>query len=101
MPLVPASDVQLCPFRVPVERQTVGALVLVVYVLEVFKLDISGPVTIEETKGNVVLGVGLFEKVFKVAPVLQSDSADAFSIGDVEEERVLLAFDLVLLWRHG
>jgi hypothetical protein len=97
MSLVPASDIQLRPFRIPVEGQTVGTLVLVVNVLEVFKLDISGPVTIEETEGDVVLGVRLLEEILKVAPVLQSDTADAFPIGDQEKERVLLSFDLVLL----
>jgi len=70
MSLVFASNIQLCPLRVPVEGQSVGALVLVVDVLEVFKLDISGPVTIKETKSDVVLGVRLLEKILKVAPVL-------------------------------
>jgi len=56
---------------------------------------------VKETEGDVVLGVGPLEKVFKVAPVLQGDSARAFAIGDLEEERVLFSFDLVLSRRHG
>jgi hypothetical protein len=48
----------------------------------------------------VILGVGLLEEILKVAPVLQTDSAGALAICDLEEERVFSSFDLALLRQH-
>ena len=50
----------------------------------------------EEAEGDVVFGVGFREEVVEDAPVLQGDALLVMAVGDAEQDRVLLALDLVL-----
>ena len=91
-----AADVQLGPLAVPVEGDAVGALVELVQAAEVLILDGAEAVNVEQAEGDLVLGVGLAQQVLEVAPVGEGELALVCAVGDVEEDRVLLALDLVL-----
>lgn len=101
MALLLASDVQLGPLAVPVEGQALGALVELVEAAEVLILDLAGALDIEEAEGDLVLGVGLVEKVLKGDPVGYRDAAFALAVGNLEQQAVLLALDSVLLVRSA
>jgi hypothetical protein len=90
------SNVQSGPFRVPVKRNALFCLVLVVQFLESLPLDRSRPVGVKESEGNLILGVGLRKQVLKGSPFVDVDSAGFAGIGDSEEDSVVFPFDLVL-----
>lgn len=90
------ANVQLGPFAVPVEGNVVRSLVELVQALEVVVLDDAGPVDVEQSEGDFVLGIGLEEEVLEDAPISQGNSAGALAVGDSKEDRVLLPLDLVL-----
>lgn len=94
-PLV-AADVQLGPLAVPVEGDAIRSLVLFVEALEVFVLDISESLNIEEPEGDLIFGVRFVQNILEIGPVWQCDLAPALSVGDLEEEVVLVALDFVL-----
>ena len=50
----------------------------------------------EQLEGNIVFGVGLCEEVVEDGPVVDVDAVLLATIGNGEEDRVLLALDLVL-----
>jgi hypothetical protein len=96
MSLVATAGVQRGPLGIPVERQSIVILVEVVELLELWELDGTGTPDIEETEGNLVLGIGLGKKVFKVGPVSEADTASSATVGNTEEEAILLSFDFML-----
>lgn len=98
MPLLPASDVKTRPCRVPIEGQTVGTSVRLKDLLKVLEFDDSRTVYVEEAKCDLVFGVGFCEEVCEVGPVGHGDEAVAAAVGDFEEDGILFAFYLVLLW---
>jgi len=64
-------------------------------------LDVSATVDIEEAEGDLVFGVGFRQDVLEVGPVREGDPTLPRPVGNVEEDRVLLALDLLLLiWSH-
>jgi hypothetical protein len=91
-----APDVQAGPLAVPVEGDGVGALVHLVEAAEVVILDGAEAVDVEEAEGDLVLGVGLAEQVLEEAIVGEGQATPVGAVGDVEQDRVLLALDLVL-----
>lgn len=56
-------------------------------------------VDIKKTKGDIVLGIWLSQKVIKCGIVIETDLASVFSIGDLEQNTVLLPLNLVLCKR--
>ena len=95
--LLLAPYVQLGPLAVPVEGDAVRALAELVELAEMVILDGSQAVDVEEAKRYLVLGVGFCEDVLEGGPVGEGDPAFGSPVGNSEEDRVLLAFDLVLL----
>jgi hypothetical protein len=67
------------------------------YLEKVVKLNVSGPLLVEKTEDDFVLGVGLREEVLEDTPILQGDAPLPFSISDLEQDSVLVSLDLVLL----
>lgn len=100
MALLLATNVQLGPLAIPVEGDAVGALVQLIELPEVVIFDVAETVDVEEPEGDLVLGVGLCEDVLEVGPVRQGYPTLSGAVGDVEENRVLLALDLLLSIGH-
>jgi hypothetical protein len=57
------------PPRVPVEGNGIWSLVEIVQFLEVLERDAARPLEVEQTKGNLILRIGLAEQVLKCGPV--------------------------------
>lgn len=87
--LLCAAQVQLGPFAVPIEGDAVGSFVELVYTLKLVKLDITKAFDIEESEGDLVLGVRLVEQVFEVQPVCLGNLSFALAIGYFEQDAVL------------
>jgi hypothetical protein len=66
--------------------------------IEFVEVDVAGALLVEETENDLVLGVGLREKVLEHGPVVNVYSALAVAVGDGKEYAVLVALDFVL-WR--
>ena len=96
VPLGLAADVQAGPLAVPVKRNAVGALVELVEPAEVVIFYGAEALDVEEAEGDLILGIGLVEDVLEVAIVGQGQPALVCAVGDVEQDRVLLALDFVL-----
>lgn len=94
-----SPNVQGSPFAVPVERYPLGAAAGIEQLCELVKFDASRAILVEESEGDLVLGIRLSQQVVKEAPVLEIDLADTPSISYAEQDAVLLALDLVLRWR--
>jgi hypothetical protein len=96
MPGLGLSSVQSSPFGVPVKRNALFCLVLIVKFLESLPLDRSRPVGVEESECNLILGVGLRKEVLESSPFVNVDSAGFAGISDSEKDCVVFPFDLVL-----
>ena len=96
VPLGLAADVQARPLAVPVERDAVGALVELVEPAEVVIFYGAEALDVEEAEGDLILGIGLVEEVLEMGIVGQGQPALVGAVGDVEQDRVLLALDFVL-----
>lgn len=96
MSLFLCADVQRGPLGVPIERKTVLAPVGIIYLLEGFKLDESGPLFIEKAKGNLILGIGFRKEVIEEGPVVQRDATSSTAVCDLKEKSILLALDFML-----
>jgi hypothetical protein len=96
-----AANVQLGPLAVPVKGDAVGPLVELVQPAKVIVLDGAEALDVEEAECDLVLGVGLAEEVLKVRPVAERHPALVRAVRHAEEDRVLLALDLVLLAEAG
>lgn len=59
MSLLLSPNVQRCPFAVPVERYTVYSFIELIQLFEVIKLDYPGTTNVEQSKGNLILGIRL------------------------------------------
>ena len=64
--------------------------------LEGVEVDQAGFFVCEQLEGNIVFGVGLCEKVVEDGPVVDVNAILPATVGDGEEDGVLLALDLVL-----
>lgn len=96
MPLLPATNVKLCPFSTPRKWQAILASILLENLLKVFEFDAAFAPDVEQTERDLVLGVGFSQQVLKVAPICDCDPACFPAVGDLEENGILLSFDLVL-----
>jgi hypothetical protein len=97
VPLILGAAVEGGPLRVPVEGQAIFSFVCSPYIIEVLKLDIAGPVLVEEAEDDFVLGVRLRKQVLEDAPVGESDAPGAAAVCDQEEDAILVSLDLVLV----
>lgn len=98
--LLPA-DIERRPFRVPVEGDAIRSFVEIVQFLEGLVLDRTGALDVEQAEGNLVLRIGLAEQVLEGGPVRDVYPARLSSIGDGEENAVLLALDFMLPWTEN
>jgi hypothetical protein len=96
VPGLAPSGVQGSPFRIPIERYTVTALVHIVYVLECIPLDCARSIQIEESESNLIFGIGFGQEVFEGRPVTEGDFTGSSLVGDSEEESIVFALDFVL-----
>lgn len=90
------AGIERRPFAIPIKRNRLGALVHVIEFCEVVKFDHAGALDVKETKSNLILGIGLCEKVLKGRPIMEGKPTGSFAIGDAKENGILFAFDLVL-----
>jgi hypothetical protein len=60
------------------------------------KADGTDAVNVEQSEGDFIFGVGLNEDVVIDSPFNKGDLAALFSIGDLEEDRILLPLDFML-----
>jgi hypothetical protein len=98
MPVLLGPDVQRSPLAFPVEGQAVLRLVCLPCRVELVKVDVAGPVLIEEAEDDLVLGVGFREEVLEDGPVMDSNLALPVAVGYSKQNAVLVALDFVL-WR--
>lgn len=91
-----SSQVQRRPVAVPIEGDGIAGLVARIDFLEGVEVHLTGRRVGEEAEGDFIFGVGFREKVVEDTPVRESDAALVVAIGDVEQNRVLVALDLVL-----
>lgn len=96
VPGLAPSGVQGSPFRIPIERYTVTALIHIVYVLERLPLDRARSIEIEESESNLIFGIGLGQEVLESRPVTEGESTGPSLVGDSEEESIVFALDFVL-----
>lgn len=101
MALALVANVELGPLALPVKGDVVGPLVELVKVTEVIILDRAGAGDVEEAEGDLVLSIGLVEDVLKGGPVGEGYLAAALTVGDTEEDAVLVALDFVLYGGKG
>lgn len=67
-----------------------------VLLFEAVEVDEAGVGVAEKAEGDVVLGVGLCKEVVEDGPVVDVDAVSLATIGDGEENGVLLTLDFVL-----
>lgn len=67
-----------------------------IFFLEGVEVDQAGLFVCEQLEGNIVFGVGLREEVVEDGPVVDVNAVLLATIGNGEEDGVLLALDLVL-----
>ena len=91
-----STTVQTCPFAAPVEWHTVRTFVQLIQLLQVVILDCAGPFNVEQSEGDLVLGIWFGQEVFEGTPIGKADLARLSAICDPEENGILLALDLVL-----
>lgn len=96
MPVLLAANVERRPIAFPVEGQAVFGLVFPPCRVEVIKVDVAGSVGVEEAEDNLVLGIGFREEVLEDGPVVYADPSFAVSIGNLEQNAILIPLDLVL-----
>lgn len=97
MPVLLPSNIERRPLAVPVEWYSFVALVEVVQFLKVVIFDCSSPPFVEETKSDLILGIGLSEKVLEVTPVMKADTPKFAAVRDLEKYSVLLSSYFVLI----
>lgn len=90
------SQVQGRPVAVPIEGDCIAGLVARINFFESVEVHLTGRRVSEEAEGDFIFGVGFCEEVVEHTPVRESDAALMVAIGDVEQDRVLVALDLVL-----
>ena len=96
VPLVLGANVQRRPVSLPVEGETVFALVCLPCLVELVKVNVAGAVAVEEAEDDFVFRVWFGEQVLENGPVLERDLALLVAVGDVEQDAVLVSLDLVL-----
>ena len=101
MPVFLASEVQRRPFAVPVEWDTVIALIHIVQLLKVLIFYRTRTILIEKSESNLVLCVWPGKEVLENAPVMNGNTPGSSSIGHTEKDRILVSFDFVLMSRLG
>jgi hypothetical protein len=96
VPVLLPAEVELCPGTVPVERNVVVLAVTSILFLERVEVDQAGLFVCEQLEGNIVFGVGLCKEVVEDRPVVDVNALLLVTIGNGEEDGVLLALNLVL-----
>lgn len=96
MPVLLSSQVQGRPVAVPVEGDGIASLVARIDFFEGGEVHLTGRRVGEEAEGDFIFGVGFCKEVVEDTPVRESDTALVVAIGDVEQNGVLVALDLVL-----
>lgn len=91
-----ATNVQCCPFAVPVKRYRVFALVLIVEPLEILVLDSSRSFLVKQAERYLIFCVWFCEQILECAPVRKRDASGSPAICDLEEYGVLFSSDFVL-----
>lgn len=91
-----STQIQLCPVTVPVEGDGAGSLILRVNILERVEVDQAAAWVCEQAESDLVLGIWLLKQVVEDGPVSEGDATLALTVGDLEEDGVLIALDLVL-----
>jgi hypothetical protein len=64
--------------------------------VELVKVDIAGPLLVEEAEDDLVLGVGFRQEILKDRPVMNADPALPVAVGYGEQNTVLVALDFML-----
>lgn len=67
-----------------------------VLLFEGVEVDQTGLFVCKQPEGNIVFGVGFCEKVVEDGPVVDVNAVLPATVGNGEEDGVLLALDLVL-----
>jgi hypothetical protein len=96
VPVLLAAEVERGPCAVPVEGNVVVCAVTIVLFLEGVEVDQTSLLVCEKLERNIVFGVGLCKKVVEDGPVVDVDAIFLVTVGDGEEDCVLLALDFVL-----
>ena len=96
MPVLLAAKVQRCPCAVPVEGNVVVLAVTVVLFLEGVEVDQASLLVCEKLERNIIFGVGLRKEVVEDGPVMDVDAIFLVTVGNGEEDCVLLALDFML-----
>jgi hypothetical protein len=98
MSVLLGPDIQSCPLAFPVKGKALVCLVCLPCLVELVKVDVAGAFLVEEAEDDLVLGIGLREKVLEDGPVVDADLALPVAVGYGEQNAVLVALDFVL-WR--
>jgi hypothetical protein len=96
VPVLLAAKVQRCPCAIPVEGNIVMLAVTIVLFLEGVEVDQASLLVCEKLERNIIFGVGLRKEVVENGPVVDVDAIFLVTVGNGEEDCVLLALDFVL-----
>lgn len=96
MSLILVSDVELCPLALPIKGDTVGSLILLIELLEVFVFNISGAADVKKTERDLVFGIGFRQEVLECCPVANCYPSSTSTIGYTKEKTILVTTDFVL-----
>jgi hypothetical protein len=97
VPLVLGSNVQSSPFSVPVERQALVRLCGFPFLKKVIKANVPRPVLVEVAEDDLVFGVWLGKQVLEDTPIVEGNLALLVTVGNFEQNTILVALDLVLV----
>ena len=92
-----SSEVERCPFTIPVEWYALTAFVEIVEFLEVIIFDCAGAFFIEESERNLVLGIWFRQEIFKRSPVMQCNFPRTSTVSNAKQDGILFSFYLVLI----
>lgn len=67
-----------------------------VQLLKIIVFDGPGTIFVEETERDLILGVWFGNEVLKRGPVLNADSSEVSTIGNVKENSILITTDFML-----
>jgi hypothetical protein len=96
MAVLLGANVQGGPLGLPVEGQAFLCLVRLPCFVELVEVDVAGAFLVEEAEDDLVLGVWLREQVLEDTPVVNVDLTLLLAVGDLEQDAILVALDLVL-----
>lgn len=91
-----APNVQGCPFAIPVKRNRVFALVLIVKPLKILVFDSSCSFLVKQAERYLIFCVWFREQILECAPVRKGDASGFPPICNLEEYRILFSPDFML-----